>query len=62
MCTSIPFRLLFFQRRHAREFLYCGLGVVGLQLLRVVVFVLDIDVAALLVVVVLVFEVVPATD
>jgi hypothetical protein len=57
---SIPFRLFFLQRRHTQKFVYGCLGVVSLQLLRIVVLVLDIDIAALLVIVVLVFEVVPA--
>lgn len=55
----VPFRLFLLQCRHAQEFIYGRLGVVGLELFCIVVLVFDVDVATLLVVVILVFEVIP---
>jgi len=55
----IPVCLLFLERRYAQELIYRRLWIVGLDLLRVVVFVLDVDIAVFLLVCVLVLEVVP---
>lgn len=56
----VPFRLFLLEGGHAQELVDGGLGVVGLELLCVVVLVLNVDIARLVVIVVLVFEVVPA--
>lgn len=56
--TAVPIRLLLLQRRYAQELIYGGLWVVCLDLLRVVVLVLDVDVAALLLIRVFILEVV----
>jgi hypothetical protein len=55
-----PVRLLLFERGYAQELIDGRLWVVTLELLRTVVLVLDVDVAALLLVVVFVLKVVPA--
>lgn len=56
--TAVPVRLLLLQRRYAQELVYRGLWVVCLDLLRIVVLVLDVDVAALLLVWIFILEVV----
>lgn len=55
---DVPIALVFLQRRYAQELVNGRLRFVALQLLRIVVFVFDINIAALLLVVVFVLEVV----
>jgi hypothetical protein len=57
--SSVPVALLFFQRWDTQELVYCGFCVICLQLFRIVVFVLDVNVAGLLFVIVFVLEVIP---
>jgi hypothetical protein len=56
---SIPFTLLWLQSRDTQELVYGLLGIIGLHLLRIVVFVLDVDVSSfLLFIIVLIVKVV----
>jgi hypothetical protein len=53
-----PVSLLFLERRNAQELIDGLLGAVGLHLLGIVVFVLDVDVAALVLIFIFVLEIV----
>jgi hypothetical protein len=53
-----PISFLFLECRYAQKLVYSSLRIVALQLLCIVVFIFDVDIAALLFVVVFVFEVV----
>jgi len=56
---SIPFTLLWLQSGDTQEFVHGLLGIIGLHLLRIVVFVLDVDVSSfLLFIIVLIVKVV----
>ena len=55
----VPFRLFLLEGGHAQKLVYGSLGVIGLELLCVVVLVLNVDIASLLVIVILVLKVVP---
>jgi hypothetical protein len=54
-----PVALLLLEGWYSQEFFDSLFGVVGLQLFGIVVFVLDVDIAALFFFVILIFEVVP---
>ena len=56
---GIPIALCFLERRYTQELVNRGLGLVAFQLLGIVVFVLNIDVAALFFVIVFVLKIVP---
>jgi hypothetical protein len=56
--SSIPVPLLLFQRGDAQEFVYGPFRILALQLLRIVVFVFNVDITALLFVIVFVLEII----
>lgn len=58
----VPIALLLLQRRHPKKFVDSILGILYLELFRVIVLVLDIHIPGLIVVVIFVLEVVAETS
>jgi hypothetical protein len=59
---ALPVRLFLLKRRYPQKLIDSRLRIFALDLLRVVVFVLDVHVAALFFVVVLILKVIPGID